>query len=49
VFLYINFTTKTRDIERFIALLVNLPAIQTLKQIVDGLIKGVERESIGIK
>jgi chemotaxis protein CheC len=45
IFLYIKFTTSTRNIDGFIALLMDLPSIETLKNIVDDFIKNVEQQS----
>src|SRR4051812_35058483 len=41
--LYINFTTKTRHIDGFIAFLMDLPAIEKLKDIVDNFIMRVAK------
>jgi len=45
MFLYIKFTTSTRNIDGFIALLMDLPSIETLKNMVDDFIKNVEQQS----
>lgn len=42
LFLYIDFRTKTRDIQGFIALLMDLPSITVLKSIVADYIRTVE-------
>lgn len=42
LFLYIDFNIKKRDIHGFIALLMDLPSINALKEIVDDFIKGIE-------
>jgi chemotaxis protein CheC len=44
LFLYIDFTIKNRDIHGFIALLMDLPSIASLKKIVHDFIDGVERQ-----
>jgi chemotaxis protein CheC len=43
LFLFIDFTIKQRDIRGFIALLMDLPSIDSLKQIVREFIEGIER------
>jgi chemotaxis protein CheC len=43
LFLFIDFTIKKRDIQGFIALLMDLPSIHTLKQIVRDYIEGIGR------
>jgi chemotaxis protein CheC len=43
LFLFIDFTIKQRDIRGFIALLMDLPSIDNLKQIVREFIEGIER------
>jgi chemotaxis protein CheC len=43
LFLFIDFTIKKRDIRGFIALLMDLPSIDTLKQIVRDFIVGIGR------
>ncbi len=42
LFLFIDFTIKQRDIRGFIALLMDLPSIDSLKQIVREFIEGIE-------
>jgi chemotaxis protein CheC len=42
LFLYIDFRTKARDIQGFIALLMDLPSITALKTIVTDYIRNVE-------
>ena len=42
LFLYIDFRTKARDIQGFIALLMDLPSITALKAIVKDYIRGIE-------
>jgi chemotaxis protein CheC len=42
LFLFIDFTIKQRDIRGFIALLMDLPSIDNLKQIVREFIEGIE-------
>jgi chemotaxis protein CheC len=44
LFLYIDFTIKSRDIGGFIALLLDLPAIIALKEIVRDFIDGIDRQ-----
>ena len=44
LFLYIDFTIKSRDIGGFIALLLDLPAIIALKEIVSDFIYGIDRQ-----
>ncbi len=43
LFLFIDFTIKQRDIRGFIALLMDLPSIDSLKLIVREFIEGIER------
>jgi chemotaxis protein CheC len=43
LFLFIDFTIKQRDIRGFIALLMDLPSIDSLKQIVHDFIEGIGR------
>jgi chemotaxis protein CheC len=43
LFLFIDFTIKKRDIQGFIALLMDLPSIDTLKQIIRDFIEGIGR------
>ena len=43
LFLYINFTINKRDIQGFIALLMDLPSITALKSIVKDFIESVEK------
>ena len=45
LFLYIDFTIKNRDIQGFIALLMDLPSIAALKDIVRDFIAGVDRQT----
>jgi len=45
LFLYIDFTMKTRDIRGFIALLTDLPSITALKAIVRDFIDGMQRQT----
>ena len=47
LFLYIDFTIKNRDIRGFISLLMDLPAISSLKGIVRDFIEGVDQPNIG--
>jgi chemotaxis protein CheC len=47
LFLYINFTIKKRNIQGFIALLMDLPSIMALKQIVREFIDAIERQAAG--
>jgi chemotaxis protein CheC len=42
LFLYIDFAIKSRDIQGFIALLMDLPAIAALKAIVNDFVQGVQ-------
>jgi chemotaxis protein CheC len=44
LFLYIDFTIKSRDIRGFIALLLDLPSIVALKEIVRDFIDGIDRQ-----
>ena len=44
LFLYIDFTIKNRDIQGFIALLMDLPSIAALKDIVRDFIAGIDRQ-----
>ena len=44
LFLYIDFTIKSRDIRGFIALLLDLPAITALKEIVRDFIDGIDMQ-----
>jgi len=43
LFLYIDFTIKSRGMRGFIALLMDLPSIAALKEIVQDFIEKVER------
>lgn len=43
LFLYIDFSIKSRDIQGFIALLMDLPAIAALKAIVNDFVAGVQQ------
>ncbi|HEY0328439.1 MAG TPA: chemotaxis protein CheX [Rhodopseudomonas sp.] len=45
LFLYIDFTIKNRDIRGFIALLMDLPSITSLKEIVGEFIEDVEKQT----
>lgn len=47
LFLYIDFNIKSRDIHGFIALLMDLPSINALKEIVANFIIGIEQQSVG--
>ena len=44
LFLYIDFTIKNRDIQGFIALLMDLPSITALKDIVKDFIAGIDKQ-----
>ena len=44
LFLYIDFTIKNRDIQGFIALLMDLPSITALKDIVKDFIAGLDKQ-----
>ena len=44
LFLYIDFTIKNRDIQGFIALLMDLPSIAALKDIVKDFIAGIDKQ-----
>jgi len=44
LFLYIDFTIKNRDIQGFIALLMDLPSITALKDIVKDFIVGLDKQ-----
>jgi len=44
LFLYIDFTIKSRDIRGFIALLLDLPAITALKEILRDFIDGIDMQ-----
>jgi len=46
MFLYIDFTIKSRNVHGFIALLMDLPSIMALKQIVGNFIEGIARQVI---
>ena len=43
LFLYIDFTIKSRDMHGFIALLMDLPSIAALKEIVQDFIEKVQQ------
>jgi chemotaxis protein CheC len=43
LFLYIDFTIKSRDIRGFIALLMDLPSIVALKEIINDFITGIDK------
>ena len=43
LFLYIDFTIKSRDVRGFVALLMDLPSITALKEIVGDFIEGIEK------
>ncbi|KQZ01523.1 chemotaxis protein CheX [Pseudolabrys sp. Root1462] len=45
LFLYIDFNIKNRDIHGFIALLMDLPSVNALKELVNDFIKGIEKQS----
>lgn len=45
LFLYIDFNIKNRDIHGFIALLMDLPSVNALKELVSDFIKGIEKQS----
>lgn len=47
LFLYIDFNIKNRDIHGFIALLMDLPSVNALKELVNDFIKGIEKQSSG--
>lgn len=47
LFLYIDFSIKNRDIRGFIALLMDLPSIEALKEIVREFIAGIEQQTAG--
>jgi chemotaxis protein CheC len=47
LFLYIDFTIKSRDVRGFIALLMGLPSIAALKDIVRDFIDGIGRQTAG--
>lgn len=47
LFLYIDFTIKSRDIVGFIALLMDLPSITALKEIVRDFIDGIGQQDAG--
>ena len=47
LFLYIDFTVKNREIRGFIALLMDLPSIATLKEIVRDFVAGIEQQDAG--
>ena len=47
LFLYIDFTTKNRDIHGFIALLMDLPSIAALKRIVGDYVESLDRPNAG--
>jgi chemotaxis protein CheC len=47
LFLYIDFIVKNREIRGFIALLLDLPAIATLKEIVRDFVAGIEHQAAG--
>lgn len=47
LFLYIDFNIKKRDVHGFIALLMDLPSIATLKEIVHDFINGIEKQPSG--
>ena len=48
LFLYIDFTIKSRDIRGFIALLMDLPSIMALKEIVQDFIDGIDKQPGGV-
>jgi chemotaxis protein CheC len=45
LFLYIDFNIKKRDVRGFIALLMDLPSIATLKEIVNDYVNNIQRQS----
>ena len=45
LFLYIDFNIKKRDVRGFIALLMDLPSIAALKEIVNGYVNNIQRQS----
>jgi len=47
LFLYIDFTIRNRDVQGFVALLMDLPSISALKQIVHDFINGIQSEPAG--
>jgi chemotaxis protein CheC len=47
LFLYIDFTIKSRDVRGFIALLMGFPSIAALKDIVRDFIDGIGRQTAG--
>lgn len=47
LFLYIDFIIKRRDVHGFIALLMDLPSIDALKDIVHDFISDIEKQSCG--
>jgi chemotaxis protein CheC len=47
LFLYIDFTVKSREIRGFIALMLDLPAIVALKEIVRDFVAGIEQRAAG--
>jgi chemotaxis protein CheC len=44
LFLYINFNIKKRDVQGFIALLMDLPSIAALKEIVNDYVNSIQRQ-----
>jgi chemotaxis protein CheC len=48
LFLYIDFTIKSRDIQGFIALLMDLPSIVALREIVQDFIEGIDKQPGGV-
>lgn len=47
LFLYIDFNIKNRNIRGFIALLMDLPSVNALKELVNDFVKGIEKRSAG--
>jgi chemotaxis protein CheC len=47
LFLYIDFNIRNRDIHGFIALLMDLPSINALKEIVADFIREIEKQPVG--
>jgi chemotaxis protein CheC len=47
LFLYIDFNIKNRNIQGFIALLMDLPSVNALKALVADFIRGIEQQSSG--
>lgn len=47
LFLYIDFNIRNRNIRGFIALLMDLPSVNALKELVNDFVKGIEKRSAG--